>query len=75
MKKFRRQCQTKKKIWRVREFVLDHSRHLKMVGQEATKEEVHKGCLKRQDRIERDFEYDDGDDDEYAVVGKDWWTD
>ena len=43
--------------------------------QEGKKEEARKGCLQRQDRIERGFEYDDGDDDEYAVVGKDLRTD
>lgn len=43
--------------------------------QEGKKEEVRKGCLQRQDRIERDFEYDDANDDEYAVVGKGSWTD
>jgi hypothetical protein len=71
MKKFRRQYQTKKKIWMERECVLDHNRHLKRMGQEV-KKEVRKGCLKRQDRIERDFEYDG---DECAVAGKDSWTD
>ena len=60
----------------MRESVLDHSRHLKTAGRpEGRKEEARKGCLKRQDRIEMDFECDDGDDDEYAVVGKDSWTD
>ena len=59
----------------MRGFVLDHNLHLKRVvaeRQEEKKEVVRRGCLKKQDRIERDFEYDG--DDEYAV-GKDWWTD
>jgi hypothetical protein len=52
---------------------LYHNPHLKgVVGQEGKKEEEdRKDCLKRQDRIEMDFECDDGDDDEYAVAGKD----
>lgn len=64
--------------------VLDHKLHLKTTGvvvrQEVRKEVVHKDCLQWQDRIEMDFEYDDechdlDDDDEYAVVGNDSWTD
>jgi hypothetical protein len=57
---------------------LDHNRHLKrgVAGRQGVKkEEARKGCLQRQDRIERDFEYDDADGDEYAVVGKGSWTD
>jgi hypothetical protein len=53
---------------------LDHSLRLKRVvaGRPGEKkEEVRTGCLQRQGRIERDFEYDDGDDDECAVVGMD----
>ena len=42
---------------------------------EEKKEVVRKGCLQRQDRIERDFECGDADDDECAVVGMDSWTD
>ena len=43
--------------------------------QEGKKEEVRMGCLQREHQIERDFEYDDADDDEYAVAGKDSRTD